>query len=230
MLVRVSSHIRDAATDWVRLELSKGLAGVWRVRGGWHREPAMRSGPVGSTLLASELVDEVYLSRVSTTFKGNVLSRTTTGSLLRSKLMICGAIACSKRGIMIIIMGTIGRCCVVPVSVGKSLSSKHVWRLTLDSERYMPELACVQMNCSPWGLAHFRRDEQGGIMSAIRSETLRSRCLPTPPMAEQQEIWAKLDEATTRIGSETEFLCKLRATRFGLASDLLSGRVRTVAA
>lgn len=85
------------------------------------------------------------------------------------------------------------------------------------------------MNYSPWALAHFQRDAQGGIMSAIRSETLRSLCLPIPPMAEQQEIWAILDEATGRIEAETEVLFKLRSTRLGLASDLLSGRVRTVA-
>ena len=103
---------------------------------------------------------------------------------------------------MITIMGTVGRCCVVPESVGEALSSKHVWTLTLDPERYLPELACMQVNYSSWALAHFGGDEQGGIMSAIRSETLRSLRLPTPPMAEQRRIWAVLHAAAGRIEAQ----------------------------
>ena len=195
-----------------------------------HREPAMRSGPFGSTLLASELVDEgipllgidnVQRERFVKDYH-RFVTPTKAHDLRRYRVF--------PRDIMITIMGTVGRCCVVPATVGEAISSKHVWTLTLDSERYLPELACVQMNYSHWALAHFRRSEQGGIMSAIRSETLRSLCLPTPPMAEQQGIWAVLHEATRRIEAETEVLFKLRAARHGLAADLLSGRVRAVAA
>ena len=195
-----------------------------------HRDPAMRSGPFGSTLLASELVREgVPLLGIDNVRREQFVAdyhRFVTPAkaheLRRYRVF--------PRDLMITIMGTVGRCCVVPSSVGEALSSKHVWTLTLDPERYLPELACLQMNYSPWALAHFGRDEQGGIMSAIRSETLRSLRLPTPPMAEQQRIWAVLHAAACRIGTQAAALSKLRELRSGLAADLLSGRVRTVAA
>ncbi len=194
------------------------------------RDPAMRSGPFGSTLLASDLVDEgVPLLGIDNVQREHFVAdyrRFVTpakaNELRRYRVF--------PRDLMITIMGTVGRCCVVPETVGNALSSKHVWTLTLDSERYVPELACLQMNYSPWVLAHFGRDEQGGIMSAIRSETLRSLRLPTPPMAAQQEIWAVLHEANCRIEAQNAVLSKLRITRDGLVADLLSGRVRTVAA
>ncbi len=195
-----------------------------------HREPAMRSGPFGSTLLASELVDEgIPLLGIDNVGRERFV-KDYHRFITPAKAQDLRRYRVFPRDIMITIMGTVGRCCVVPTGVGEAISSKHVWTLTLDSERYIPELACVQINNSPWALAHFRRDEQGGIMSAIRSETLRSLRLPTPPMAEQQEIWAMLEQATCRIEAERGVVSKLRAARLGLAADLFSGWVRTVPA
>lgn len=195
-----------------------------------HRNPAMRSGPFGSALLSSELVNEgVPLLGIDNVQREHFVTdyhRFVTPAKadeLRRYRVFPG-------DLMITIMGTVGRCCVVPEAVGVALSSKHVWTLTLDPDRYLPELACLQMNYSPWALAHFGRDEQGGIMSAIRSETLRSLRLPTPPLAAQQEIWSVLHAASCRIEAQEAVLSKLRITRDGLAADLLSGRVRTVAA
>ena len=195
-----------------------------------HRDPSMRSGPFGSTLLASELVDEgvpllgidnVHRERFVADYH-RFVAPDKANDLRRYRVF--------PRDLMITIMGTVGRCCVVPESVGEALSSKHVWTLTLDPERYLPELACLQVNYSSWALAHFGGDVQGGIMSAIRSETLRSLRLPTPPMAEQWRIWAVLHAAAGRIEAQAAALSKLRELRSGLAADLLSGRVRTVAA
>ena len=103
---------------------------------------------------------------------------------------------------MITIMGTVGRCCLVPDDVGAALSSKHVWTLTFDQNRYSPYLACLQFNHAPWILRHFSRDEQGGIMASIRSDTLRTAQLPVPPMAEQQMIAAGLFALGRRLRDE----------------------------
>ncbi len=207
--------------EWKVLQLSELLG---------KRNPAMRSGPFGSTLLAADLVDvgvpllgidNVQPERFVAEYN-RFVAPTKALELFRYRVF--------PKDLMITVMGTVGRSCIVPEDVGEALSSKHVWTLTLDSSRYLPELACLQINYSPWVLAHFGRDEQGGIMSAIRSETLRSLRLPTPPMAEQERIWAVLKEAKGRIETQVAVLSKLRDTRDGLSADLLSGRVRTVAA
>ena len=156
-----------------------------------QRDPAMRSGPFGSTMLAAELVDKgIPLLGIDNVQREQFVAEyyrfvtpIKAHELRRYRVF--------PRDLMITVMGTVGRCCIVPETVGDALSSKHVWTLTLDPKRYLPELACMQLNYSPWALAHFARDEQGGIMSAIRSETLRSLRLPTPPMAEQQRIWGR---------------------------------------
>lgn len=191
--------------------------------------PAMRSGPFGSALLASELVEEgVPLLGID-----NVQPERFVANYRRfvtpAKAYELRRYRVFPQDLMITIMGTVGRCCIVPETVGNALSSKHVWTLTLDPARYLPELACVQVNSSPWALAHFARDAQGGIMSAIRSETLCSLRLPTPPMAEQRRIWAVLKDAASEMEAHVAEATTLRQIRSGLATDLLSGRVRTVA-
>jgi type I restriction enzyme S subunit len=189
-------------------------------------DPAMRSGPFGSALLKQELVesgipvlgiDNVHIDRFVSDFRRFVTpAKASTLSRYRVR----------PGDVMITIMGTVGRSCLVPDDIGFALSSKHVWTLTLDSHRYRPYLASLQLNHAPWARAHLRQDEQGGIMSAIRSDTLRTLTLPTPPIEEQIEIEAILKALESKIANHAQSLTKLRALNAGLADDLLTGRVR----
>jgi type I restriction enzyme S subunit len=186
----------------------------------------MRSGPFGSALLKSELVEEgvpllgidnVHVERLESTYS-RFVTPTKFRELSRYRVF--------PKDVMITIMGTIGRSCVVPDDIGDALSSKHVWTLTFDQSRYSPLLACLQFNYSPWAIGHFRRDEQGGIMSAIRSDTLRTTLLPVPPRDEAAVIEQVCSISSRSILEEERLLEKLRLLRTGLEDDLLTGRVR----
>ena len=59
---------------------------------------------------------------------------------------------------------------------------------------------------------------------------LRTIGIPSPPLAEQQRIVSILDTINETTQANEKQLSKLRGLRSGLAADLLSGRVRTVAA
>jgi type I restriction enzyme S subunit len=187
---------------------------------------ALRSGPFGSALLKQELkesgipllgIDNVHIER----FVANY-----TRFVDDDKFVELRQYTVRAGDVMITIMGTVGRCCVVPDSIGIALSSKHVWTITLDRSRYSPHVTCWQMNFAPWVLRQFKRDEQGGVMTAIRSETLRQLLLPVPPLPEMQAIETMLLQFNKRIGEEEALLAKLAALKSGLMSDLLTGRVR----
>jgi len=83
----------------------------------------------------------------------------------------------------------------------------------------------LQVNYSDWVLRHFSKDQQGGTMSAIRSETIRSTRLPVPPREEQDSIEAILVELSNRLREEETMLKKFRLQKSGLMDDLLTGRV-----
>jgi type I restriction enzyme S subunit len=123
-------------------------------------------------------------------------------------------------------MGTVGRCCVVPDDIGIALSSKHTWTISLDQNVYSPYLACLQINYAPWVLRHFAKDEQGGIMAAIKSDTLRSTLLPVPPPEEMNIIEERIRGISSDLRSKIGILQKLCSLKTALMQDLLTGKKR----
>ncbi|QXP85576.1 restriction endonuclease subunit S [Methylococcus sp. Mc7] len=189
-------------------------------------DPSMRSGPFGSALLKQELVeagfpllgiDNVHAERFVSSY---------TRFVTPTEFAQLSRYAVRPDDLMITIIGTVGRCCLVPDDIGQALSSKHTWTISLNQQIYSPYLAMLQVNFSPWVLGHFARDQQGGTMAAIRSETLRSTRLPAPPRTEQRLIEKGLRELDKRIDLEVDSLAKRRSEKTALSDDLLTGRVR----
>ena len=186
----------------------------------------MRSGPFGSALLKEELVE----SGVPLIGIDNVLPERFVPDYRRfvspKKVVQLHRYRVRPRDLMITIMGTVGRCCVVPENIGEALSSKHVWTLSLNQDLYSPFLACLQINHSPWVHDHFARDEQGGIMASIRSETLRTTRLPTPPPPEMLRIEQVLCATADDLRQIENTMGKIALLKTGLMQDLLTGNRR----
>ncbi|RPE15433.1 restriction endonuclease subunit S [Burkholderia pseudomallei] len=185
----------------------------------------IRSGPFGSALLKHELVedgipflgiDNIHAERFDPDFRRYVSER---------KFRELAKYKVRPRDVVITIMGTVGRCCVIPDDLELALSSKHLWTMTFDLERVIPELICWQLNHSAWAQAWFRRAMQGGIMDAIQSSTLKTLRLPVPSIDEQELIYARYLKVSTRIQQDGAQLEKLRKQKLGLMQDLLTGRV-----
>jgi type I restriction enzyme S subunit len=91
---------------------------------------------------------------------------------------------------------------------------------------YSPFLACLQINNAPWILRHFAMDQQGGVMAAIKSDTLRSTLLPVLPPEEMNMIEERMRAISLDLLSKMAVLQKLRSIRTGLMQDLLTGKKR----
>lgn len=186
---------------------------------------SIRSGPFGSALLKHELVedgipflgiDNIHVEHFEPVFRRFVSER---------KFLELAKYKVRPRDVVITIMGTVGRCCVIPDDLELALSSKHLWTMTFDPEKVVPELVCWQLNHSSWAQAWFRRAMQGGIMDAIQSSTLKTLVLPVPGMDEQILIYERYLKVSTRIRQDSELLNKLRKQKAGLMHDLLTGKV-----
>ena len=185
----------------------------------------MRSGPFGSALLKHELVDSgvpflgidnIHVEHFKADFVRFVTSRK-FNELSRYRVL--------SDDVVITIMGTVGRCCVIPDGFGEMLSSKHLWTMSFDQSKVLPKLVCWQLSHAPWVHWRFRAKSQGGIMDAIQSSTLKQLRLPNPPMPEQKQILAIYEEATLHISQLQEESAKLRLQKSGLMQDLLTGKV-----
>ncbi len=186
----------------------------------------MRSGPFGSALLKDELVEEgipflgidnIFAEHFEPTFH-RFVSKWKFHKLIRYSVF--------PRDVIITIMGTVGRSCVVPENITEALSSKHLWTMTFNAKQVFPELVCWQLNYARWVKDRFAHQSQGAVMEAIQSSTLRNLKLPVPPIEEQRQILDCYLMSSQRIEAEEEHLAKLRQQKHGLMQDLLTGHVR----
>jgi len=186
---------------------------------------SLRSGPFGSALLKSELVedgipflgiDNIHVEKFIGNYRRYV-SEKKFNELIKY--------AVRPKDVVITIMGTVGRCSVIPDDIGRALSSKHLWAMTLDQTRVFPELICWQLNYASWVKSWFRRETQGGIMDAIQSKTLKTLCLPLPPHNEQEMIFERYISITSKVRNEKNKLEKFQKQKSSLMHDLLTGKV-----
>lgn len=186
----------------------------------------LRSGPFGSALLKSELVEEgipflgidnIHVENFVDNFRRFVSE---------NKFLELIKYSVRPRDVIITIMGTVGRCAVAPSNLDRALSSKHLWAMTLNQELVIPELVCWQLNYAAWVKSWFRRETQGGIMDAIQSKTLKKLRLPLPPIDEQKVIHQRYQAINEKIDCEKMNLDKLLNEKKGLMHDLLTGKVQ----
>ncbi|WP_420859984.1 restriction endonuclease subunit S [Marivivens marinus] len=186
----------------------------------------MRSGPFGSALLKDELVergvpflgiDNVQVENFVSAFKRYITEQ---------KFRELSKYQVFADDLIVTIMGTVGRCCIIPENIPTAISSKHTWVISFDAKKIISHLVCWQVNHAEWVLRHFADNSQGGVMSSISSETLKTTMVPVPPMAEQLKIFDVYMEFQNLIGETFKKLTHLRSLKKSLMQDLLTGKVR----
>jgi len=186
----------------------------------------LRSGPFGSALLKSELVENgipfLGIDNIHVEEFVRVFSRFVSEKKFRDLFKY----SVRPKDVVITIMGTVGRSAIIPNDMEPALSSKHLWTMTFDQDKVFPELVCWQLNFASWVKYWFRKETQGGIMDAIQSKTLRTLKLPVPPINEQEEIKQRYDAISLKLELESLRLTKLQKQKFGLMHDLLTGKVK----
>lgn len=187
----------------------------------------MRSGPFGSALLKEELaeagipflgIDNVKTEEFVPSFK-RFLGNSKFNELRRYEVF--------PHDVMITIMGTVGRSCVVPEGTGQCVSSKHIWTMTFDCKKVSPEIICWQLNYFSRTRKKFLESSQGGVMDAISSQTLREIEVPIPANKEYAKKLAEQYLSSRRYQQALKAkLAKIRLLKSAVTSNLLSGRKR----
>ena len=187
---------------------------------------SMRGGPFGSNLLKEEWttsgipylgIDNIQKESFNSNFKRYVTEK---------KFNELKVYSVFEGDVVITIMGTIGRSCVIPTGFKHLLSSKHLRSMTLDQSKYIPTLLCYQLNYSSWVWRQYRAGQQGGIMDAINNDVLKELKICCPPMNEQKKMNDFLVQLKHKIDLKTEYLDSITSLKKGLMNDLLTGKTR----
>lgn len=178
------------------------------------REPgAIKIGPFGSQLKKSELVSSgVHVLGIENVLSGR-FDDFGDRYITYEKFGYLNSVEVKSGDLLITMMGTIGKVCVVPPDISTSIMDSHLLRFrpnkTLCSADYVSWLikGSQAIRESLISRAH------GAIMKGLNSEIIRSLPAPLPPKDEQGRI--------VHLLGDTEKLVELRASADQLTRELV---------
>lgn len=101
--------------------------------------------------------------------------------------------------ILISMMGTIGKCKVVPKGIERGIMDSHLIRLSFDKSIIIPEFVAFLIQESFYIKTQLDLQSKGSIMSGLNSSIIKNLKLILPPLAEQTILLEFIDSKFSRI-------------------------------
>ena len=152
------------------------------------QERSIQSGPFGSHLLHAEFQDSGVLAiGIDNVLEGQ-FSLGKQHRISEAKYLTLKKFRARPNDVLITVMATVGRCCVLPENIEPAIITKHVYRIGVDQSVCEPHFLVFALMGDVQVRNQIEAQIRGQTRPGINGQILRDLAVPMPPLVEQQEI------------------------------------------